>query len=138
VTDYTRNYIPQYAPGSNAPVAAWIGDVLIDDEFVHTPVGDMLRTQTRWQVGDTTPQPQRIPGWAVACAILLFLCMGPFSLLFLLAKEDCGQVTSVRLTDGRRTHVAQVGIADQNDYRVMLQTIEWAERALPERRALES
>ena len=134
--DYMRNYVPRYEPGTGAISTVWLGDVLIDGDVIHTPVGDMRRDQTRWQVGQTIPQPGSTPTWATVCAVLLFLCMGPFSLLFLLVKDGGGSMTAVYLTDGRARYTANVLTADPDGYRMIHQTIEWAERALPERRAI--
>jgi len=134
--EYLRNYVPKYEPTTGVLLTAWLGDVLIDGDVIHTPVGDMPRNRTRWQVGETIPQPGRVPTWAIACAVILFFCMGPFSLLFLLVKDAGGQMTAVHLTDGRARYTTTAFTVDQNGYRLIHQTVEWAEQALPERRAI--
>lgn len=110
-----------------------LADVQIDDVFVRTPIGDMRRDQTKWHIGQTVPGPTRIPTWAVMCAIFLFLCMGPFSLLFLLAKETVGETTTVELTDGRLSYTMKVNTYDHDGYLNILKVAEWSERALPGR-----
>lgn len=125
-----------YVPPNVAPAGGVsIADVQIDDTYVHTPIGDMRRDQTRWTIGQTAPGPTQIPQWAVLCAVFLFLCMGPFSLLFLLAKENVGETTSVQLDDGVISYVMKVH-HDQGGYAYILKVAEWSQRALPARRAI--
>lgn len=126
-----------YAPRSTQDTVS-IADIQIDNQFVYTPVGQMRRDQTRWTISDTRPRPPRVPSWAIACAILLFFCVGPFSLLFLLAKETYGETTTVRLSDGAIVYIAQIDTYDQSAYQYLLKIAEWSQRALPERRAIDS
>lgn len=128
----------RYIPPVTVPVNGTVlGDATIDEQYVHTPVGRLRRDQTQWTVAETVPGPERVPQWAIACAILLFFCMGPFSLLFLLAKEHVGETTTVHLTDGRVRYAMKVNTVGEEEYQLILRTIEWCERALPERRAIE-
>lgn len=114
-----------------------LGDVQIDETFVYTPIGRMRRDRTKWHIGETVPGRERIPTWATLCAVFLFLCMGPFSLLFLLAKERAGETTTVQLTDGHLTYTTKIDTYDREGYLNIVSTAEWSERALPGR-AIES
>ncbi|MFC7757701.1 hypothetical protein ACFQY4_06320 [Catellatospora bangladeshensis] len=57
---------------------------------------------------------QRIPTWAVVCAVLLFFLLCFLSLFFLLAKETryTGTV-QVMITNGNRQYVARIPVTDQ-------------------------
>jgi hypothetical protein len=123
-------YIPPIAKPAGGAV---IADVTIDDSYVYTPIGAMRRDQTRWTIGQTVPGPNRLPSWAMVCAIFLFLVMGPFSLLFLLASEHDGEMTTVQISDGRLTYVMHAYTYSREQYLAILKTAEWSERALPGR-----
>jgi hypothetical protein len=123
-------YIP---PVIRPPGGVALADVTIDDVFVHTPIGVMRRDQAKWSIGATVPGPKRIPTWAIVCAIFLFVVMGPFSLLFLLAGEHDGEMTTVQITDGRFTYVMRAYTYSREGYLTILRTAEWSERALPGR-----
>ncbi len=116
-----------YPPGDPATTNR-LGDIGIDDTWIRTPIGNMLRDQTKWQIGPSTPVPEKIPTWAIVCSILLFFCVGPFSLLFLLVKEGGGQSTPVRVSDGTREFIADIVTDDAESYEFIHLVAAWAER----------
>jgi hypothetical protein len=67
-----------------------------------------------WQVNDYWHNEQKIPTWAIVCAIVGFCVLTVFSLLFLLIKETVPHGTvQVTVTNGTRQYVARIPVADQ-------------------------
>jgi hypothetical protein len=98
------------------PVIAQIGEVQVTSTTVRTPAGQFPLRGSQWSVTDQWMADQKIPTWAVVLAILLFFCIGPFSLLFLLAKESVNRgVVQVQVGNGPYLYVARLP-ADSQQY----------------------
>jgi hypothetical protein len=85
--------LPVTAPYSSDPVIAQIGEIQVTSTTIMTPAGVFPLKGSEWTVQDQWMAEQKIPSWAIVMAILLFFCVGPFSLLFLLAKETVNSGT---------------------------------------------
>ncbi|HET6215027.1 MAG TPA: hypothetical protein VFE14_19335 [Micromonosporaceae bacterium] len=100
-------------PPPAVPVIAQIGEIQVTPTAVRTPAGEFPLAGTAWQVTEQWLPEQRIPGWAVVVTVLGFFCVGPFSLLFLLARHTVyrglAQVTVNSLT---QQYVTMLPIAD--------------------------
>jgi hypothetical protein len=103
----------QLVPVDRTPLA-WIGEIVVTRDRVHTPTGWFRLRGSHWSVLERPYVQQRIPAWAVVLATTLFFCIGPFSLLFLLAHETVyvpGPV-EVSVRNGRHHYVSRVPIGD--------------------------
>lgn len=104
------------APGYPVPdqVIAQIGEIQVTSTMVRTPTCGFPLRGSQWQVVDAWTATQSTPGWAIALAILLFFCVGPFSLLFLLAKTSrlTGQV-QVHVSNGQLGYVSRIVVNNQ-------------------------
>jgi hypothetical protein len=95
-------------------VVAQIGDLQVTATTVFTPVGQCPLRGSRWDVTDQWRTDRKIPAWAIVLAIAAFFCVGPFSLLFLLAKTTVYHgVAQVRVSNGPFVHVARIPVTDQ-------------------------
>jgi len=106
----------QVAPdyGAPGPVIVQIGDIGVTSTVVHTPAGDIPLAGSTWQVSDYWYNEQKIPTWAIICAIAGFCLLTVFSLLFLLVKETVQRGTvQVTVTNGPRQYVARMPVTDQ-------------------------
>jgi hypothetical protein len=63
-----------------------IGDIGVTAHWVVTPVGSAPIAGSQWAIVDQTRTYRKIPGWAIACAVIFFFVIFLFSLFFLLAK----------------------------------------------------
>lgn len=102
---------PAAGPG---PVLVQLGEVRVTSTTIHTPTGDIPLRGSQWAVSDQWHSRQRIPTWAVVCAVLLFFVLCFLSLFFLLAKETryTGTV-QVMITNGNRQYVVRIPVTDQ-------------------------
>lgn len=96
------------------PVIMRIGEIDVTSATVRTPAGAFPLRGTQWTVTDQWTMTQRIPQWAIICAIVGFCCLTVFSLLFLLAKETIytGAVT-VTVGNGSALYVARIPVLTQ-------------------------
>lgn len=100
------------APPDPGPVVAQIGDISVTSTTAHTPAGPIPLRGSQWTLIDQWMTQQKIPPWAIVLAILLFCLMGPFSLLFLLAKDNIYYGTvQVNVTNGRQQYVTRIPVA---------------------------
>src|SRR5215813_3357297 len=80
--------LPVTAPMPGAdPIIVQIGEIQVSSTTVHTPAGQFPLKGSQWTVTDQWMAEQKIPTWAIVCAIVGFFCLTFFSLLFLLVKE---------------------------------------------------
>jgi hypothetical protein len=95
------------------PTLFTIGDIGVGRVWIVTPRGHGPMNGSQWFVQDRTTVEEKIPQWAIICAIVGFFFVCAFSLLFLLAKEKTvtGYV-EVTVTSEGLQHVANVGAAD--------------------------
>lgn len=102
---------PAAGPG---PVLVQLGEVSVSSTTIHTPSGEIPLRGSQWAVSDQWHSQQRIPAWAVVCAVLGFFLLCFLSLLFLLAKETryTGTV-QVIITNGPRQYVVRIPVTDQ-------------------------
>ncbi len=99
------------APG---PVILQVGDISVTSTVVRTPAGDIPLAGSNWQVSDYWYNEQKIPTWAIICAIAGFCVLTVFSLLFLLVKVTVPRGTvQVTVTNGSRQYVARIPVTDQ-------------------------
>ncbi|MDT4991546.1 MAG: hypothetical protein QOH97_1438 [Actinoplanes sp.] len=107
--------VPLPAPvGPVGPVIVQIAEIAVTSSVVHTPAGDMPLAGSTWQVNDYWHYEQKIPTWAIVCAVVGFCVLTVFSLLFLLIKETVPHGTvQVTVTNGTRQYVARIPVADQ-------------------------
>jgi hypothetical protein len=102
---------PVAEPG---PVIVQIAEIGVTSTVVRTPTGDIPLAGSQWQVNDYWFTSQRIPRWAIVCAVVGFCVLTVFSLLFLLVKESVTQGTvQVTVTNGTRQYVARIPVRDQ-------------------------
>jgi hypothetical protein len=107
-------FVPLPAPVGPGPVIVQIAEIAVTSSVVHTPAGDMPLAGSTWQVNDYWHNEQKIPTWAIVCAIAGFCVLTVFSLLFLLIKETVPHGTvQVTVTNGTRQYVARIPAADQ-------------------------
>jgi hypothetical protein len=100
------------APG---PVILQVGDISVTSTVVRTPAGDIPLAGSNWQVSDYWYNEQKIPTWAIFCAVAGFCVLTVFSLLFLLVKVTVPRGTvQVTVTNGSRQYVARIPVTDQS------------------------
>ncbi|CUR54808.1 hypothetical protein NOCA2210158 [metagenome] len=94
-----------------SPVLVQIGEIQVSADTVYTPTGSFPLAGTQFHVHDQWSLTQKIPTWAIVCAVVGFCVVTFFSLLFLLAKEDvvAGSV-AVTVTNGAHTYTAYVPV----------------------------
>lgn len=103
----------ELVPVDRTPLAT-IGEITVTRDRVWTPTGWFRLRGSRWTVTERPYVRQRVPSWAIALAITLFFCLGPFSLLFLLATETvyAPGVVEVSVRNGRHHYVARVPVGN--------------------------
>jgi hypothetical protein len=109
---YSTGAPPQYAVPEQ--VIAQIGEIQVTQTTVRTPTCGFPLRGSQWQVVDAWTTTSSVAGWAIALAIILFFCIGPFSLLFLLAKTTSlqGQV-QVHVSNGPLGYVSRIVVNNQ-------------------------
>jgi hypothetical protein len=96
--------------GRYEPMLVTIGDIGVNATWVVTPSGTCPAREVQWMFADMSRTVQRIPTWAIVCAVIFFLfCF--LGLLFLLAKEEStdGHVQVV-VQGPRLLHVVQLPV----------------------------
>ena len=110
----TPSPVPPPDPIPPGPVIVQVGEIGVTSSVVHTPAGDIPLAGSTWQVNDYWHSEQKIPTWAIVCAIAGFCVLTVFSLLFLLVKETVPRGTvQVTVTNGTRQYVARIPVTDQ-------------------------
>lgn len=105
-------------PAASAYVVT-IGDIGVTTTAVVTPNGTAPLRGSQWFVVDQSVTSERIPTWAIVCAVALaFLCL--LSLLLLLVKEPVttGYV-NVTVRSGDLVHTTQLPASNAA-------TVQWA------------
>ncbi len=116
--------VPAAPPPQNIPVTvpyvdseqviAQIGEIQVTSTTVRTPAGQFPLKGSQWTVADQWVAEQKIPTWAIVCAIAGFFCLTVFSLLFLLAKETVyNGVVIVQVHSGPYHYVSRVPVSNQ-------------------------
>jgi hypothetical protein len=94
--------------GGQEPMLVSIGDIGVTQSWVMTPAGTRPVGSVQWMFTDMSRTVERIPVWAIVCAILFFL----FCLLFLLAKETRTEGTVQVVVQGPQLlHVVQLPVS---------------------------
>jgi hypothetical protein len=77
-------------PSSPAPMQplVQIGDISVDQHWVHTPAGWVPTPRATWTVQDLTRPDRVIPTYAIVLAVVTSVLTCLLGLLFLLIKED--------------------------------------------------
>jgi hypothetical protein len=108
------------------PVIAQIGEIQVTSTSIRTPAGIFPLRGSQWTVTDAWSTEQKIPSWAIVLAILLFFCIGPFSLLFLLAKESVYRgVAQVHVLSGPYRYEARIPAVDQAQVQHLYQQVNY-------------
>jgi len=106
--------MPPSDPVAPGPVIVQVGEIGVTSSVVHTPAGDIPLAGSNWQVSDYWHSEQKIPTWAIVCAIVGFCVLTVFSLLFLLVKETVPRGTvQVTVTNGTRQYVSRIPVTNQ-------------------------
>jgi hypothetical protein len=117
--------IPISDPGE--PVIAQIGDIEITATTVRTPVGVFPLRGSQWQVTDQWMTSQKIPTWAIVCAVAGFFCLTVFSLLFLLARETVYTgVVLVSVRSGPHQYDTRMAVTDQSQVQHVHSLVNYA------------
>ena len=116
---------PVYLPVPG-PVIVQVGEIGVTSSVVHTPAGDIALAGSTWQVTDYWHSEQKIPTWAIVCAIAGFCVLTVFSLLFLLVKVTVPRGTvQVTVTNGTRQYVARIPVTDQAQVAYLNQQVNY-------------
>jgi hypothetical protein len=114
---------PPAAPG---PVIAQVGDIAVTSTVVYTPAGEIPLAGSTWTVNDYWHSEQKIPTWAIVCAIAGFCVLTVFSLLFLLVKVTVPRGTvQVTVTNATRQYVARIPVTDQSQVTYVHQQVNY-------------
>jgi hypothetical protein len=101
------------AAGPN-DVLVHIGEIQVTGSTVYTPNGQFPVAGSQWFVQDQWTTTQKIPTWAIVCAIVGFCVLTVFSLFFLLAKETVMQgFVVVTVSNGPNSFTARFPVAQQ-------------------------
>lgn len=104
--------LPPPAPQPE-PVLVRAGGLTVTPSTVHTPSGALPLPGCSFVAEDHWSSRTRIAQWAIWLAVGLFLVMGPFSLLFLLARESYLDGTvDITISRGDQQHVVRVPVQD--------------------------
>jgi hypothetical protein len=118
--------VPLPAPVEPGPVIVQIAEIAVTSSVVHTPAGDIPLAGSVWLVNDYWHSEQRIPRWAIVCAVVGFCVLTVFSLLFLLVKETIPRGTvQVTVTNGTRQYVARIPVTDQPQVNYVNQQVNY-------------
>jgi hypothetical protein len=118
--------VPVSGFGGPGPVIVQVGDIGVTSTVVHTPAGDIPLAGSAWQVSDYWYNEQKIPTWAIVCAIVGFCVLTVFSLLFLLVKVTVPRGTvQVTVTNGPRQYVSRIPVTDQGQVTYINQQVNY-------------
>lgn len=123
----------ELVPVDRTPLAA-IGEITVTRDRIWTPTGWFRLRGSRWTVTERPFLRQRVPGWAIALAIVLFFCLGPFSLLFLLASETvyAPGLVEVSVRNGRHHYVARMPAGDPMSVQYLYHQINYVRQLAAE------
>lgn len=89
-----------------------VGAITVTTTTVRTPTGDIPLKGSTWRVADSTHIEQKVPAWAIVCAILFAVCTLGLSFLFLLARErQYTGAVEVSVSNEGRHYTARVPIS---------------------------
>ncbi len=114
-------------PTSQEAFAVTIGDIGVSKHRIVTPNGTAQLAGSQWIVRDMTRTDTRIPGWAIALAIIFaFACL--LGLLFLLVKErTMSGYVEVQVQSGSLIHVTQIPASDPRQIAYVRQLVAYAQ-----------
>lgn len=114
-------------PAPPEPVLVRIGELAVTASYVYTPAGPIPLRGAQWQVQDHWVTHERMATWGIVLAILLFCIVGPFSLLFLLAKTSWVTGTvDVTVTNGPRQYTARIPAWGQHGVHYVYHQVNYA------------
>jgi hypothetical protein len=117
---------PLPVPAGPGPVIVQIAEIAVTSSVVHTPAGDIPLAGSTWLVNDYWHSAQRIPRWAIICAIVGFCVLTVFSLLFLLVRETVPNGTvQVTVTNGTRQYVARIPVTAETQVNYVHQQVNY-------------
>jgi len=118
--------LPVTAPYAAESVIAQIGEIQVTSTTVRTPAGEFALKGSQWTVTDQWTAEQKIPTWAIVLAIVCFFCVGPFSLLFLLAKETSHTgVVLVQVRSDPYHYVSRIPVNNQTYVQHVYQQVNY-------------
>ncbi|MEV0798341.1 hypothetical protein AB0I34_11665 [Kribbella sp. NPDC050281] len=114
----------QRLPGG--PVLVTIGDISVEQFRIVSPAGVLRTHGANWWAMDMSRTEERIPGWAIALAIVFALaCL--LGLLFLLCKERTTTgFVQVSVQSGGRTHTTHVRVSSAHQAADVLARVNYA------------
>jgi hypothetical protein len=105
---------PLPVPPQANPLLVQIGEIRVTQDTVYTPAGAFPVSGSQWYAQDQWTTSEKIPTWAVVCAVVGFCVLTFFSLLFLLAKETVvNGAVAVTVTHGSQSYTAYVPVGHQ-------------------------
>lgn len=114
-------------PAPPEQILTQIGEIAVTASTVHTPAGPIPLRGSQWTIQDQWVADRKIPSWAIGMAILLFFCIGPFSLLFLLAKETrFGGHVQVSVANAGQHYVAYIPVHAHTQVHYVHQQVAYA------------
>ncbi|WP_433793755.1 hypothetical protein [Actinoplanes sp. CA-252034] len=113
-------------PEPSGPVIAEIAEMQITSTMVHTPVGDLPLSGSRWLVTDQWLSQRRTPTWAKIAAFGGICFTAGLSLFLLLFKEPIAQGTvNVTVTSGQHQYVSRVPVRNEDDVTAINQQVNY-------------
>ncbi|GIE29210.1 hypothetical protein Ait01nite_022550 [Actinoplanes italicus] len=114
------------SPEAAGPVIVEVAEMQITSTMVHTPVGDLPLSGSRWQVTDHWLSQRVTPTWAKVAAFAGICFSGGLSLLLLLVKEPVAQGTvNVTVTSGQHQYVARITVKHEGDVTAINQQVNY-------------
>lgn len=113
-------------PAPPEEILTQVGEMAVTASVVHTPAGPIPVRGSQWTIQDQWRAERKIPSWAIALAIVGFFCVGPFSLLFLLAKEQLfGGHVQVSVANAGQQYVAYIPVQSHAQVQYMHQQVAY-------------
>lgn len=95
------------------PVIAEIGQIRVTSSTVWTPAGTFALRGSEWTVTDQWVAERRRPAWAVVLAIVTFVVLPGFSLLFLRVRRTVSRgAVLVGVRNGPYRYGERIPVAD--------------------------
>ena len=102
-----------------------LGDIGVSYQSVFLPSGRFPLAGSSWEVVDNSRTQERIPPWAIVCAIIFFFfCL--LGLLFLIVRErqTTGHVSVTAVGNGF-AHTTSIRAAGPGTFQQVAQQVNW-------------